>query len=67
MTIAFLDLGASYAELKPDIDEALGRVVRSGWYIGGGEVTAFERAFASYCQADHCIGVDMLPTAICMP
>ncbi|MDQ3684129.1 MAG: DegT/DnrJ/EryC1/StrS family aminotransferase, partial [Acidobacteriota bacterium] len=33
------------------------RVMESGWYILGEEVTAFEGEFARYCEAKHCIGV----------
>ena len=57
MTVPFLDLKATYTELQPDIDAAVARVLNSGWYIGGGEVDAFENAYAHYCQADHCVGV----------
>ena len=35
MKIPFLDLGAAYRELKPEIDTALSRVLESGWYILG--------------------------------
>src|SRR5271156_5998285 len=31
--------------------------MRSAWYILGKEVEAFEREFAEYCGAKHCIGV----------
>ena len=31
MKIPFLDLGASYRELKPEIDTAVSRVLDSGW------------------------------------
>ena len=55
--IPFLDLGAATAELRPLIDAAIARVLSSGWYIGGEEVAAFEREFAAYCTADHCVGV----------
>jgi dTDP-4-amino-4,6-dideoxygalactose transaminase len=55
--VTFLDLGAAYRELREPIDAAVARVLASGWYIGGPEVTAFEQAFASYCQAEHCAGV----------
>src|SRR4051812_19438737 len=34
-----------------------GEVIRSGRYILGPEVEAFEREFADYCGARHCIGV----------
>lgn len=57
MTVPFLDLKATYTELKEDIDVAFARVLNSGWYIGGGEVDAFENAYAHYCHAAHCVGV----------
>ena len=55
--IPFLDLRAAYLELKPQIDECVARVLDSGWYIGGEEVTAFEAGFAAYVEARHCVGV----------
>jgi dTDP-4-amino-4,6-dideoxygalactose transaminase len=55
--IPFLDLRAQHAELEQDLEAAFRRVLRSGWYILGGEVTAFEREFAAYCDAKHCVGV----------
>jgi len=56
-SIPFLDLGAAYRELKPEIDDAVARVLSSGWYIGGAEVEAFEAEWAEYCGAAHCVGV----------
>ena len=55
--VPFLDLGAVYQELKSELDSAYTRCMDSGWYILGKEVTAFEREFAEYCGAEHCIGV----------
>jgi dTDP-4-amino-4,6-dideoxygalactose transaminase len=57
MTILFLDLQAAYEELRPQLDAAYRRVMESGCYILGEEVEAFEREFAAYCGAQHCIGV----------
>lgn len=57
MRIPFLDLKASYDELKPMLDGAYQRVMDSGWYILGSEVDAFEQEFAHYCEAKYCIGV----------
>jgi len=57
MTIPFLDVKASYNELKPDLDVAYRRVMDSGWYILSEEVKAFEAEFAAYCGVKHCIGV----------
>ena len=57
MQIPFLDVGAAYKELKPEIDAAIARVLDSGWYILGPEVEAFEEEWAQYCEAKHAIGV----------
>jgi dTDP-4-amino-4,6-dideoxygalactose transaminase len=57
VAIPFLDLRAPYLELKSEIDEAIARVLNSGWYVLGPEVEAFETNFASYCEANHAVGV----------
>jgi dTDP-4-amino-4,6-dideoxygalactose transaminase len=57
MSVPFLDLGAGYLELRDQIDAAVARVLASGWYIGGGELTAFEEKYAASCSAKHCVGV----------
>jgi len=57
MNIPFLDLHAAYLELKPEIDEAIARVLDSGWYILGEEVEAFESEWANYCEAKYAVGV----------
>jgi len=56
-TIPFLDLNPVYDELHAELDDAIARVVRSGWYILGPEVDAFETEFAVYCGASHAIGL----------
>lgn len=55
--IPFLDLGAAYRELQPQIDPAVARVLASGHYILGPEVDAFEAEYAAYCETTHCIGL----------
>jgi len=55
--IPFLDLGAAYREIKPEIDVAMQRVLDSGWYILGPEVEAFEAEWAAYCEAGHSVGL----------
>lgn len=57
MRVPFLDVAASYQELKVDLDSAVQRVMASGNYILGPEVAAFESEFAAYCGAGYCIGV----------
>jgi dTDP-4-amino-4,6-dideoxygalactose transaminase len=55
--VPFLDVAASYAELADELDAAYRRVVASGTFILGQELEAFEREFAAYCGAAHCVGV----------
>ncbi|MBA3896361.1 MAG: DegT/DnrJ/EryC1/StrS family aminotransferase [Sphingomonadaceae bacterium] len=55
--IRFLDISAAYLELSDEIDAAINRVVRSGWFILGAEVESFERAFADYCDSREAVGV----------
>ncbi|EMI41653.1 DegT/DnrJ/EryC1/StrS family aminotransferase [Rhodopirellula sp. SWK7] len=55
--IPFLDLGAATAEIRDELDEAYHRFMDSGWYVLGKEVDAFEQEYATFCEADHCVGV----------
>ncbi|GHE76948.1 aminotransferase [Camelimonas fluminis] len=55
--IPFLALGPTYHELKADIDDAIARVLDSGWYILGPEVEAFEAEWAAFCGASHAVGL----------
>ena len=57
MNVPFLDLKAPYQELKKEFDAAYQRIMDSGWFIMGSELTAFEQEFAAYCNVKHCIGV----------
>lgn len=57
MNVPFLDLKSTYLELQTEIEDAVQRVLRSGSYIGGGEVEAFENAYADFCGARHVVGV----------
>ena len=56
--IPFGDPSASYQAHKSEIDQAIKRVLDSGWYVLGSEVDAFEKEFASFHGKDlHAIGV----------
>jgi len=57
ITIPFLDFVGPYEELKPQLDEAYFRFMKSAWYILGKEVEAFEEEYAAYCNSKYCIGV----------
>src|SRR5260221_488466 len=55
--IPFIDLKKANEELEGAIEDAVGRVVSSGWYLLGAELEGFEREFADYCATRHCVGV----------
>ncbi|MGH1472175.1 MAG: DegT/DnrJ/EryC1/StrS family aminotransferase [Cellvibrionaceae bacterium] len=55
--IPFLDLKAISAQYRAELIGACTRVIDSGWYIAGNELTHFEQEFAAYCGTKHAIGV----------
>ena len=57
MAVALFDTGAPLRSLRPQIDAAIARVVDSGRFILGPEVSGFEAEFAAYCGTRHAIGV----------
>lgn len=56
--IPFVDLRAQYETIRPDVDAAIRRVVESSTFVGGPEVENFERAFAAFCGAKHCVALN---------
>lgn len=62
--IPFLDLKAQYASIKDELDAAVLGVLASTQYVLGEEVAAFERAFATYCDARHAIAVNTGTSAL---
>lgn len=58
MNIPFVDLQTQYQGLKPDVDAAVLAVMQRGDFILGRAVAEFEKAFAEYCGAEYCVGVD---------
>jgi dTDP-4-amino-4,6-dideoxygalactose transaminase len=57
LKVPFLDFVGPYEELKPELDAAYERFMRSAWFILGKECEAFEQEFAAYCDSKYCIGV----------
>lgn len=66
--IQILDLKREYQELKAEIDAAVGRVLASGGFIGGTEVTALETELSAYLGVPHIVtcgsGTDALFIAL---
>ncbi len=55
--IPFLDLAEINRPYRDALRKAAERVIASGWYILGEEVSRFEHAFADYCGTHHAVGV----------
>lgn len=55
MTVKFLSL-APDAALRTELAEVSRRVIESGWYLLGPELTAFEAEFSAYTEAQYCVG-----------
>lgn len=55
--IKFLDIQRITQSHEDEINEAIQRVVKSGWYLLGNEVKVFETHYANYIGTKHCIGV----------
>jgi dTDP-4-amino-4,6-dideoxygalactose transaminase len=55
--IEYENLSLSNAAFITELEAAAVKVIRSGWYVLGQEVSAFETEFAQAVGAKHCIGV----------
>lgn len=57
MNVPFLDLGAQYAPIRAEVDQALNAVFSSTAFAGGPFVASFEKSFSDYVNCEHAIGV----------
>ncbi len=57
MPISFLNLAEINSVYSKELIEAASRVIKSGWYIRGSELEAFEKEFADFCGTKFCVGV----------
>ena len=62
--LKYLDLQRLNAQHTAEINTAVQRVIESGWYLLGEEVSVFEDEYARYIGTTHCIacanGLDAL-------
>lgn len=54
--VKYSDLTKNTARYSAEIEEAVRRVVNSGWYLRGKETERFEKDFAAYIGTTHCVG-----------
>jgi len=55
--VPFVDLVTPHQELQTELVEAFKLALRTASFVGGPAVEGFERDFAEFCGAKHCIGV----------
>jgi len=55
MKVPFLDINKQHDSIRHALDEAIAKVINSGWFIGGEYVERFENEFATYLGAKHCV------------
>ena len=46
-----------FFKYQKDFEDAALKVLRSGWYVLGNEVSRFEEEFAAYTSAKYCVGL----------
>jgi dTDP-4-amino-4,6-dideoxygalactose transaminase len=56
--IPFLDLVTPHKELKEELCSTFVAALEAAAFIGGPAVEQFEREFAAFCDAQHCVGVN---------
>lgn len=56
-SIPIIDLKAQLARIRPEIEEAVARVLSSTAYVQGEDVRLLEREFAEFCGAGHACAV----------
>ncbi|MEM8743253.1 MAG: DegT/DnrJ/EryC1/StrS aminotransferase family protein [Pseudomonadota bacterium] len=64
--LAFIDLAAQQARIRPQLDAAIARVLDHGKYIMGPEVRAFEQDMAGFCGAAHAVSCSSGTDALLM-
>jgi dTDP-4-amino-4,6-dideoxygalactose transaminase len=55
--IPFLDLITLHKDLEPELLSTLQDILHTAGFVGGPKVEEFEREFAKFCGASHCVGV----------
>src|SRR3990172_3407821 len=56
-SVPFLDLVTPHLKLEEELVAVFRDALRTGRFIGGPAVKGFEKDFASFCDAQYCIGV----------
>ncbi|HRT06911.1 MAG TPA: DegT/DnrJ/EryC1/StrS family aminotransferase, partial [Candidatus Paceibacterota bacterium] len=63
-SIPYLDLPAQMRGIRRDIDAAIARTLDQCSFCLGPDVAQFEKDFARYCGAEHCVGFNSGTSAL---
>lgn len=67
MSVPFIDLKSQYIALKSSIDARIQKVLESGAYISGPEVTELEKKLAQHTGTKYCLAVASGTDALLIP
>jgi len=56
-SIPFLDLITPHQQLRQELIDVFTTALNTAGFVGGPMVEQFEREFAAFCGAEHCVGV----------
>ena len=62
--VPYLDLPAQIRALRPEIDAAIARTLDKCSFCLGPDTAQFEKDFAKFCGAEHCIGFNSGTSAL---
>src|SRR5215472_14323371 len=62
--VPYFDLPAQVRSLRLELDAAIARTLDNCSFCLGPDVTQFEKNFAKYCNAEHCIGFNSGTSAL---
>jgi dTDP-4-amino-4,6-dideoxygalactose transaminase len=62
--IPYLDLRAQMKPLRPEINAAIAQTLDNCSFCLGPDVAEFEKAFAKFCGAEHCVGLNSGTSAL---
>lgn len=66
MRVVFNDFVTTYKNIGTELEQAVSRVLQSGWYILGKEVEEFEKNYAAFNQVRYCVGLANGLDALCV-
>src|SRR5438876_2190885 len=64
VAVPYLDLAAQMRPIRKDLDAAIARTLDNCSFCLGPDVAQFEKDFAKYCGAEHCLGFNSGTSAL---